>query len=79
MTKFIWLVPGGNLYPQLTDVEEGGATVFPNQGITAFPTKGSLLLWYNLKQSGRPANESMHGGCPILYGIKWGRFLKHYH
>ncbi len=62
-------------FPQLSDVEEGGATVFPNQGITVFPSKGSLLFWYNLKQSGKPADEAFHGGCPTLYGIKWGRFL----
>ena len=54
-------------------MEEGGGTVFPNQGIAVFPKKGSMLFWYNLKQSGRKAVESLHGACPTLYGIKWGK------
>ena len=55
-------------------MEEGGDTVFPNQGIVASPTKGSILFWYNLKKSGYSTNTALHGGCPVLYGIKWGRF-----
>ena len=57
-------------------MEEGGATSFPNQGIAVFPSKGSLLFWYNLKQSGREADESLHGACPVLYGIKWSKFIQ---
>ena len=54
-------------------MEEGGGTIFPKKGILASPTKGSVLFWYNLKQSGKRAYEAVHAGCPTLYGIKWGR------
>ena len=50
----------------------GGGTVFPNQGIAVFPKKGSLLFWHNLNTQGNQAEESLHGACPTLFGIKWG-------
>ena len=53
----------------------GGGTVFPNQGIAVTPTKGSLVFWYNLDPSGGQFMESLHGACPTLYGIKWGKFF----
>ena len=63
-----------SIYQQLSDLE-GGATVFPNQGITVFPKRGSLLFWHNLNKNGQIAEESFHGACPTLYGIKWGKIL----
>ena len=49
--------------------------MFPNQGITVFPKRGSLLFWHNLNKNGQIAEESFHGACPTLYGIKWGKIL----
>jgi prolyl 4-hydroxylase len=56
----------------LSDLD-GGATVFPNQGLGVFPSKGSMAFWYNLKKNGTKSGESLHGACPTLYGIKWGK------
>ena len=51
--------------------ENGGGTVFPDLGIAAFPTKGSALFWFNLDKNGMMYQESIHAGCPVLYGSKW--------
>ena len=54
----------------LSDLD-GGATAFPIQGLATFPSKGSMAFWYNLETSGRRSENSLHGACPTLYGIKW--------
>uniref|UniRef100_A0A147BV12 procollagen-proline 4-dioxygenase n=1 Tax=Ixodes ricinus TaxID=34613 RepID=A0A147BV12_IXORI len=55
----------------MTDVEAGGATVFPSLGIRLTPKKGDAAFWWNLKASGEGDRLTMHAGCPVLYGSKW--------
>jgi len=59
---------------QLSDVEAGGSTVFPNLGISVKPVSGSAIFWYNLDVNKFPNMDMVHGACPvILGGPKWGK------
>lgn len=34
--------------------------------------QGDALFWYNLKKSGEGDLDTLHAGCPVLLGDKWG-------
>ncbi|XP_014670419.1 PREDICTED: prolyl 4-hydroxylase subunit alpha-1-like [Priapulus caudatus] len=55
----------------MTDLEAGGATVFPRVGARIIPERGSAAFWYNLKQSGQGDYSTRHAACPVLAGTKW--------
>lgn len=56
---------------QMSDVEKGGATIFPYLKVRIAPEKGSAAFWYNLRTSGQKDFLTLHSGCPVLLGSKW--------
>ncbi|EGW08815.1 Prolyl 4-hydroxylase subunit alpha-2 [Cricetulus griseus] len=61
------------LCSQMSDVEAGGATVFPDLGAAIWPKKGTAVFWYNLLRSGEGDYRTRHAACPVLVGCKWGK------
>ena len=55
----------------LNDVEEGGATWFPQAGIRVAPKRGLLLTWNNMKPDGSPNELTLHEGMPVIAGVKY--------
>ncbi|XP_047262328.1 probable prolyl 4-hydroxylase 9 isoform X5 [Capsicum annuum] len=70
----------------LSDVEEGGETVFPFEsgqnmdskydfskciGLKVKPHRGDGLLFYSLFLNGTIDPTSIHGSCPVIRGEKW--------
>ena len=55
----------------MSDVEAGGATVFPDLKVTLWPKKGSAAYWWNLYRNGEGDMLTRHAACPVLVGSKW--------
>ncbi|XAR52903.1 Procollagen-proline dioxygenase [Bertholletia excelsa] len=70
----------------LSDVEEGGETMFPFEngenmgvgydyqkciGLKVKPRRGDGLLFYSLFPNGTIDKKSLHGSCPVIKGEKW--------
>ncbi|KDO78995.1 hypothetical protein CISIN_1g022995mg [Citrus sinensis] len=70
----------------LTDLEEGGETMFPFEngmnadgsydyqkciGLKVKPRQGDGLLFYSLLPNGTIDPTSIHGSCPVVKGEKW--------
>ncbi|XP_076950909.1 putative prolyl 4-hydroxylase 9 [Bidens hawaiensis] len=70
----------------LSDVEEGGETMFPFEngesknatydfkkcsGLKVKPRKGDGLLFYTLHPNGTIDSAALHGGCDVIKGQKW--------
>nr|CAD1837867.1 unnamed protein product [Ananas comosus var. bracteatus] len=70
----------------LTDVEEGGETMFPFEngsnmdigydyekciGLRVRPKRGDGLLFYSMLANGAIDLTSLHGSCPVIKGEKW--------
>ncbi|RDD40076.1 Prolyl 4-hydroxylase subunit alpha-2 [Trichoplax sp. H2] len=59
----------------LSNVEAGGATVFPKAGVRVEPRQGSAAFWYNMHRNGEGNKLSVHAACPVLIGSKWAANL----
>lgn len=55
----------------LNDVEEGGATWFPEAGIRIAPKRGLLLTWNNMNDDGSPNHKTLHEGMAVTRGTKY--------
>ncbi|XP_016950818.1 prolyl 4-hydroxylase subunit alpha-2-like [Drosophila biarmipes] len=55
----------------LTDVEQGGATIFVNVGYSVYPRAGTAIFWYNLDADGNGDPLTRHAACPVIVGSKW--------
>ena len=55
----------------LNDVEEGGATWFPQAGLRVAPKRGLLLAWNNMNADGSPNTATLHEGSAVTEGVKY--------
>lgn len=55
----------------LNDVDEGGDTMFTAIGLSVPPQQGVLLIWNNNLTDGRPNEDTMHAGMPVVKGKKY--------
>ncbi|CAG9119278.1 unnamed protein product [Plutella xylostella] len=55
----------------MSDVAQGGATVFTELGLSLSPVKRAAAFWLNLHPSGEGDLATRHAACPVLRGSKW--------
>ena len=55
----------------LSDVESGGATIFPELDFEVFPRKGGAVYFSYCDRHTRLDRMTLHGGAPVERGEKW--------
>uniref|UniRef100_A0A8B9ENA8 Prolyl 4-hydroxylase subunit alpha 3 n=1 Tax=Anser cygnoides TaxID=8845 RepID=A0A8B9ENA8_ANSCY len=56
----------------LSAVEAGGSTAFIYANFSVPVVKNAALFWWNLRRNGDGDGDTLHAGCPVLAGDKWG-------
>eukprot|EP01128_Nolandella_sp_AFSM9_P000701 TRINITY_DN10835_c0_g1_i1.p1 TRINITY_DN10835_c0_g1~~TRINITY_DN10835_c0_g1_i1.p1 ORF type:complete len:289 (+),score=71.10 TRINITY_DN10835_c0_g1_i1:64-867(+) len=51
--------------------EEGGETVFPRGDLSVPVKAGDAVLFWNMNPDGSTDDNSLHGGSPVIKGVKW--------
>ena len=59
----------GTLVMYLNTPDQGGATTFPDVGLSVNPIKGNAVFFSY--SAPHPATRTLHGGAPVLAGEKW--------
>jgi prolyl 4-hydroxylase len=59
----------GTIVLYLNTPEEGGATVFPDVGLTVHPIAGQAVFFSYSRPD--PDTRTLHGGAPVVRGEKW--------
>ncbi len=55
----------------LSDVLEGGETIFPEMGLSVVPQKGGAVYFRYCNSQGNIDPLTLHGGAPVISGEKW--------
>jgi prolyl 4-hydroxylase len=55
----------------LNDVEEGGATSFPEAGLSVTPQRGNAVYFRYMNSARQLDPLTLHAGAPVLRGEKW--------
>lgn len=55
----------------LTDVEEGGETLFPAVNLRVEPSKRFAVMFFNVYSEGQIDPKSSHVALPVIKGEKW--------
>jgi prolyl 4-hydroxylase len=55
----------------LNDVVEGGATAFPEIGLSVTPRRGHAVYFEYANSRQQLDGKSLHAGAPVIRGEKW--------
>lgn len=59
----------GTIVVYLNTPEEGGATIFPEAGLSVLPVAGQAVFFSYAQPL--PSTRTLHGGAPVVRGEKW--------
>lgn len=59
----------GTVIMYLNKPARGGATVFPDAGLSVAPQKGRAVFFSYERPE--PSTQTLHGGAPVMQGEKW--------